>query len=421
MRQAVHYHNWDKIGTLGIGNAGSIQLTNGVYTVSIPQQRYQYYSQGEAYQGDYLGEYKSAFLDSSYRIMVGYDYGYDDSIPLNAQSSTVAAPRQPLLTFNRTDPGLSFAPLASAGVVNSGERYGVFIEPGAHFFGDRLQITAGLRDQWSSNKAKNRVNGTVTTSHASYPLIPRLSVLYKPVNWLSVYYLHTENVSPTSVINEYTLLPANDPRNGLTLTLAPKVKQDEVGLKGTLLNNRVLFTFSAYQIDIVSGAGTNYYNEVINGATTTIGRSFLQRMKLRGYELEIFGEPIKHLTMIAAIGYGNGSNQLGLNTFVKSLNCESTVALYLKYNFGKSSASGLSAIFGGKALLSGWNMQPTFTMVYPENQYVMDAGLSYGFKARGRQYTFTVKVNNLANKLFVQPYNTRLEMRQAFATLATKF
>ena len=421
MRQAFNYHDWDKEGTLGIGNAGSIQLVNGVYTVSIPQQRWQYHNQGFQYQGDYFAEYTSPFLDSHYRILAGYDYSDGQDIPQNAQSPTVAAPRQSLLNFNQNDPNLLFPNYSTTGVVNSAQAYGVFLEPQANFFHDRLQITGALRKQYSRNTSLNRVTNVTSWSYSNYRLIPRLSVLYKLLPWLSAYGLYTQNVSPVSVIPEYSLLPAGDPRAADTLTISPTTTQREAGLKGAVMNNALVFTASVFELNIAGGALSNFTNEVINGSATTIGSNLEASTKVHGYEVEVFGRATKQLTVIAGLGYTNGLNQIGASTFAKENSSPTTASIYLKYDLYQTTNSGFSAIFGTKAILSGWNMQTTFTAEYPDTQYEFDGGLSYRFKLGARRYKADLKVDNIANQAIVEPPNTRLYGRLAYFKLETTF
>ncbi|NIF29041.1 TonB-dependent receptor [Pantoea sp. Tr-811] len=163
--------------------------------------------------------------------------------------------------------------------VSSSELSGVALADTLSLFGQRLQITVGLRQQ-QIEATNYRPDGSVTSTYQQARSTPLFGVLFKPLENLSVYYNYLEGLSKGDVA------PGTASNSGEVF--APYVsRQHEVGLKvdyGTFLSTLALF-----QITKPSG-------ELAGGSFSVQGEQ-----RNRGLELNLLGEVTPHARLLAGV------------------------------------------------------------------------------------------------------------------------
>lgn len=389
LRQALRYTDVDKLGVVSAGNIGSVRLEpSGILTVSVTQSQRMYTYRGWSYQGDLLKEFKADFLHSNYRLLVGGDIT-DKSGVTGEQSLT--PPRQPLLAFNRANPGLAFAAAPEKiGVFSESFDLSPYAQLQANFLDEKVQLTAAGRKIYFDGTATNRVNGVVTKIENSTPVVPTYSVLIKPLPWLSLYATRSKYSEPATVVAAFASIPATDPRFPLTLVSQPTTKLQEFGVKGTVLDGKVTFSASFYGMESQGVA-----RRVQISATTLAQQTYLSSDRVNGWDLEIFGQPAKKLIFMLGAGFTNTTTNVPNRTAITQvpLSIADTVYGNVQYSFGKSRKEGFSVTLGAKTYLSGFNAANNEFLPYPDNQTVVDMGVAYGF-GHGR-YRASLQVNNV--------------------------
>ncbi|MCS3530463.1 TonB-dependent siderophore receptor [Chryseobacterium sp. JUb7] len=175
-----------------------------------------------------------------------------------------------------------------------------------------FKVIAGLRWSYIENmptintKFKTTKSGVVlpnsttgkglvdNTSSSDQSISPKVGLIYAPNDNLSVFATYTNSfVANTGRLrNDEALTPTN-------------IDQYEVGAKKNLWNNALAINLTVYQI-----LYRNYYQVALNDAGQQLDpngliKDFAGKMRSRGVELDITGNPTENLSIIGGVSYNN--------------------------------------------------------------------------------------------------------------------
>ncbi|MCL1662959.1 TonB-dependent receptor [Elizabethkingia ursingii] len=266
-----------------------------------------------------------------------------------------------------------------------------------------FKVLAGLRWSYIQNMPTINTNFRTNTkklvdnsSTSDQALSPKVGLVYMPNDNLSLFATYTNSFSANTGydINRSTLKPTT-------------IDQYEVGVKKNLWNNAIAVNLSAYQI-----LYKNYYQtaELTAGGQPNSDpnmKEFAGKMRSRGVELDITGNPSKNLSLIGGISYNNSvyldtpdtfgyvENQRIVRTPATTANFS---AFYTLPKYIKGLKVGASLYYIGDRL-AGWNdtkatnnTRNGVSRIFTLKDYTTFA-LSLGYD--WRKFSIQAKVNNL--------------------------
>lgn len=286
---------------------------------------------------------------------------------------------------------------------------------------DKFKIIAGLRWSYLENMPtittnfKNnwkKVNPVTATSDVA--LSPKAGLVYMPNDNLSFFATYTNsfvrNAGYTSpnLSNSIDLNNLNNlEKEGLKPTT---IDQFEIGAKKNLFRNTVAVNVSAYQI-LYNKYYQKYWYQNSKGEIITPDanlKEFAGKMRSRGVELDITGNPTKNLSLIGGFSYNNAvyldTPEKGYIENQRIVRTPSTTAnASVFYTFGKG-IKGLkigSGIYFIGGRLAGWNdtkqtnitrndVSRTFSL---KDYNTVFASIGYERK----QFSIMLKINNIFN------------------------
>ncbi|HFK5573319.1 TonB-dependent siderophore receptor [Elizabethkingia anophelis] len=266
-----------------------------------------------------------------------------------------------------------------------------------------FKVLAGLRWSYIQNMPTINTNFRTNTkklvdnsSTSDQALSPKVGLVYMPNDNLSLFATYTNSFSANTGydINRSTLKPTT-------------IDQYEVGIKKNLWNNAIAVNLSAYQI-----LYKNYYQtaELNAGGQPNSDpnmKEFAGKMRSRGVELDITGNPSKNLSLIGGISYNNSvyldtpdnfgyvENQRIVRTPATTANLS---AFYTLPKYIKGLKIGASFYYIGDRL-AGWNdtkatnnSRNGVSRIFTLKDYTTFA-LSMGYD--WKKFSIQAKVNNL--------------------------
>ena len=224
---------------------------------------------------------------------------------------------------------------------------------------------------------------------------PRGGLLWKPVNWLSVFGNYSANFGPSN--NQF-----NSPNQKvLPPTLA---HQWESGLKTEFFNGRLTSSFAYFDLTKT--------NIAVSDPTDPTVQISSGKQQSRGYEFEVAGEILPGWRTVAAytnltyakikVGFNGGvDDDSGHRLFNTPRNYGS---LWNTYEFQNSTLRGLKV---GGGVIASSQSQGTNANDFQLPSYVtMNLMSSYGLKVAGKNITFQLNANNLLDKHYYSGTNT---------------
>ncbi|MDV2448701.1 TonB-dependent siderophore receptor [Elizabethkingia anophelis] len=266
-----------------------------------------------------------------------------------------------------------------------------------------FKVLAGLRWSYIQNMPTINTNFRTNTkklvdnsSTSDQALSPKVGLVYMPNDNMSLFATYTNSFSANTGydINRSTLKPTT-------------IDQYEVGIKKNLWNNAIAVNLSAYQI-----LYKNYYQtaELNAGGQPNSDpnmKEFAGKMRSRGVELDITGNPSKNLSLIGGISYNNSvyldtpdnfgyvENQRIVRTPATTANLS---AFYTLPKYIKGLKIGASFYYIGDRL-AGWNdtkatnnSRNGVSRIFTLKDYTTFA-LSMGYD--WKKFSIQAKVNNL--------------------------
>lgn len=233
---------------------------------------------------------------------------------------------------------------------NPTQRFGIYAQDFLEI-SDKFKVLAGLRYSYIENKeteTQNFVKGTTASSGGSVDraFSPKAGLVYMPTDNMSFFATYT---------NSFT---TNTGRLANLEALKPSIiDQFEVGMKKNFWNNAVALNLSLYQI-----VNNNFYQTAELGQFPDI-KEFAGKMRSRGVELDITGNPSPNLSIIAGASYNHAvyldtpadfgyvENQRLVRTPATTANAS---VFYTFTDFAKGLKLGASAYYVGDRI-AGWN------------------------------------------------------------------
>lgn len=236
------------------------------------------------------------------------------------------------------------------------QRFGIYAQDFISIT-EQFKVLAGLRWSYIENLeteknsfVTNDVNNTAGTVDRAFS--PKAGLIYMPNDNLSLFATYTNSFS------------ANTGRDIYDNSLTPSIiDQFEVGMKKNFWNNAVALNLSLYQIEnrnFYQMAEFNAQGQVNNDSTI---KEFAGKMRSRGVELDITGNPTPNLMIIAGAsynhavyldtpeGFGYVENQRLVRTPATTANAS---VFYTLPNYIKGLKLGASVYFVGDRI-AGWN------------------------------------------------------------------
>ncbi len=224
----------------------------------------------------------------------------------------------------------------------------------------QLKVLAGLR--WSYVETMTNTvnifsndNGDVdkpNTSVSDQAFSPKAGLVYMPNENLSVFGTYTNSFVQNTGQDIYSQ------------SLKPTtIDQYEIGVKKNIWNNALAINLTAYQI-----VYNNYYQTapfLANGTANSDSfyKEFAGKMRSRGVELDVTGNPIAGLSIIGGFSYNHSvytetpdtfgyvENQRLVRTPATTANAS---VFYTMQNFAKGLKLGISTYYIGNRI-AGWN------------------------------------------------------------------
>lgn len=179
------------------------------------------------------------------------------------------------------------------------QRFGVYVQDFVEL-SEKFKILAGLRWSYLENlmSEKTTYSGTatpVTSGTVDRAFSPKAGLVYMPNDNISVFGTYTNSFSANTGMDVKSLE-----------ALRPSViDQFEVGIKTNFWNNAVALNVTGYQI-----LNRNFYQTAEFKGDGTVNndanyKDFAGKMRSRGVELDITGNPTSYLSIIAGASYNH--------------------------------------------------------------------------------------------------------------------
>ncbi|QDP85959.1 TonB-dependent receptor [Chryseobacterium sp. SNU WT5] len=307
------------------------------------------------------GEFKTGSVNHKVLVGTDGDYGTNDSYAYNLSQTQYGTNGSTNGTIYLDDPS-TWASGAMPDAVRKDrnriptQRFGVYAQDYIEL-SDKFKVLAGLR--WSYIENKDSEKTTFANNETAYSdgtvdraFSPKAGLVYMPNDNLSLFATYTNSFS------------ANTGEDAVTgLALKPSlIDQFEVGMKHNFWNNAVALNLSVYQIE-----NRNFYQtaEMKDGLpnSNSIYKEFAGKMRSRGVELDITGNPYPNLSIIAGASYNHSvyldtpadfgyvENQRLVRTPATTANAS---VFYTFTNYVKGLRLGASAYYVGDRI-AGWN------------------------------------------------------------------
>jgi iron complex outermembrane receptor protein len=230
-----------------------------------------------------------------------------------------------------------------------------------------LKLLAGVRFSYLTNgESSDKIflpNNPVAATSAKtedHAFSPKVGIVYNPNDNLSVFATYTNSFVPNTGTTIYfeALKPST-------------VDQYEIGIKKNVFNNAVAINLTAYQI-----INNNTYNTARFKADGTQNsdsnlKEFAGKVRSRGVELDITGNPLTNLSLIGGVSYNNSvyTETPDVYGYVEDQRLVRTPAVtanasvfYTFTNFAKGLRVGATAFYTGDRK-AGWNDTKNQTQV----------------------------------------------------------
>jgi len=209
---------------------GTGQLTNGVSLGDIIIRRGATLNgldrrRVHAAQGDLLFEYKTPrLLDSKHATLLSYELTNTQGSSYN-QNAIIA----PINLNNPIYGAVPTNPFVNVDTNSNSETLSYFVTQQTNLLNDRVVAVYGFRYDDANSRLENRRNATVTRTEPPSTQAQRWGLVVKPLQWLSLYYVNSDQEDPKQVRLRYTGLPPDDSRANELVEFGRKGKLKEWG------------------------------------------------------------------------------------------------------------------------------------------------------------------------------------------------
>ena len=373
-------------------------------------------------QGDLLVELEFERLAHS-RLLTLLSYEYTDIEGYSFQSRAALAP----LDFNNPVYGALPDPDTLGVRVDRDDRQewsAYFLTLQADLWSDRIVFLYGYRyDDLKTERDDFRRNRMSSTDPA-HTTADRWGVTLRPVDWLSLYHVESNQADPEQTRAEYSNLPPGDARSNSELRYARTGELQEWGIKAELLSGKLTFSWANFQIEQGGFVRNTQQDEQLPDGTTLIfTRNFIVTGSVfEGWEMEFFGTPLDRLTL-----YG-GFSRIDTSTTAASFGDENLEnrgvpdykgSLFAKYDFSDE-GKGFYVKGGFNILGPQWS---SLENAYKEpGSYRIDLGGGY----RWKNHKLDLILNNVTDEdnplaMIAPASNSVGPPFQWFATFTSKY
>ena len=245
-----------------------------------------------------------------------------------------------------------------------------------------IKVIAGLRWSYIENMAtintnfitnvKSITNNSATSDQA---LSPKLGIVYMANDNLSVFATYTNSFVPnagetssqlgalntTGTPAEVLARTQNLSKEGIKPTT---VDQYEIGVKKNLWNNTLAVNLSVYQIENNNTYQSYWYQNAAGAIVTPDSnlKEYAGKVRSRGVELDITGNPTANLSIIGGVSYNNSvyfdtpeNGYVEKQRLVRTPETTANASVFYKFtNHVKGLKIGAGAYYTGNRL-GGWN------------------------------------------------------------------
>jgi iron complex outermembrane receptor protein len=344
------------------------------------------------------GEFKTGNI--AHKLLVGTDgdYGQADSYTFKLSGTTLGTL---LLNDSSTwtnDGAMPTADKAYRRRIPT-RRFGVYAQDLVELT-KSLKVLAGVRYSYLTNGGSSDnvfipgytipVASAKTEDHA---FSPKVGIIYNPNENISVFATYTNSFVPNTgtTVNFESLKPST-------------VDQYEIGIKKNIFNNAVAINLTAYQIINNNNYTTARFKaDGITQNSDSNLKEFAGKVRSRGVELDITGNPLTNLSLIGGVSYNNAvytktpdvygyvEDQRLVRTPAVTVNAS---AFYTLTNFAKGLRVGATAFYTGDRK-AGWNDTKNQTqvtrMIDVDGFITVDLSLGYEWN----KFSIQGKVGNL--------------------------
>jgi len=351
------------------------------------------------FQQNFNGDFKIGNLRN--RMVIGTDF-----------TSTITRLKYAYFNYDTINVNHNFAPMFAqrANALMAGSTPGYYQNTQTNYsiyasdvvnLTNRLLIMASLRIDRFVNQASVENNLPVNDDYRQTAVSPKFGLVYQLLeNQVSVFGNYMNgflNQGPVSQPNGSTFQPKPMQANQL-----------EGGIKTDLLNKRLGFTLSFYDIRVTNATYSDNDNFRLQGGT----------QKSRGFEAELNAEPIDHFYIIA--GYGRNVNRFtsGTPSLIGKRVAGApgdVVNMWINYQFPGGLLKNFGAGFGGNYVSSVyWDAADTILM---PAYTVLNAAVNYNTSRWGA----ALKMNNISNQKYWNSDAQPQMLQQVIASLSMKF
>jgi hypothetical protein len=311
-----------------------------------------------------------------------------------------------------------------------GDGYGYYFQYSGSYWADRIQVIAGWREDTTSSESLNVRNNANTLADATTH-VPRYSISYKPRDWLSVYFLHSEQADPKiirnrwggdSLLNGATSYTDGRRRNDEKLIGQVQAELNEVGFKADLWRGRLVASVAYFDMSRDGFLANQSRTEVgANGiGTIQFSENFVSDGEhVEGFEFNVFGQPTRQLTFSAGAITLRGQLPRPDGSFSTIVKPTDEISLNAKYSFRDRNRNGFEITCGGKIWFGGWTVGIMSTGKFKDDQYILNAGLAYYWN-QGR-YSVRLRQNNVLDDVVFFAGSTQYANPRTFLSFAAEF
>ncbi|MFZ9840008.1 MAG: hypothetical protein ACO3JJ_15925, partial [Opitutaceae bacterium] len=214
----------------------------------------------------------------------------------------------------------------------------------------------------------------------------------------------------------------NDPRLQERITSQVVAEMDELGVKGSFLENQVTASFALFKI-LRNGFILNDFRTEPsrNGVgVVSFNRNYIaDGENARGFEFELNGRITKRLTLLAGVNGISGDKRASDGRIVPIEAMINSAMVNGRFDLRDASRNGWEVTGGGKLMFKGWVMAPGTYEAFPGDQNLLDAGVNYSW-GNGR-YSVRVRCNNLTNNFVFISGNSQYALRRIFLSVPLRF
>ena len=351
---------------------------------------------------DLTGNFNTGFIKHTL-LFGGNSIHFDASTQQNQAGFTDPTNVSFIDVFNPIQPGTPFTSAVSPSGSNRqiNDTYGVYLQDQLKLPGD-VHVLGGFRYENISQRPFQSAFGAPFSTIQPTPaffrdvILPRVGLLWKPQEWLSLYGNYTTNIGP------------NNAASSFGISLPPSAgRQFEIGAKAEAFDGRLRATVAHYTLTKTNIPTGFFPNIGVVGEARSVG-----------WEFDVQGELAPGWNIIA--NYSNtsakvtkGNNGDFLSPPVGAQLGEVPIDLahlFTTYEFSSGDLNGLKvgggATFNGSAPALDQGFDPNYPNLKIPGYITVDLLTSYSLKVLGKKFTAQINATNILDKTYFSDLQT---------------